>query len=592
LIDNEDHGPKPSQPGHAPGRRRFVQGLALASLGLGTVWRDRAQALDPARVVTAAGGNRIDLEIGALPFNVTGRPRIATAVNGSVPGPVLRLREGEMLTLNVTNRLRESTSIHWHGLRLPSDQDGVPGLSFRGIAPGTTFTYRFPVVQSGTYWYHGHSGMQEQTGLYGAMILEPRGHESFSYDREHVVLLSDWMDEDPMRVLSNLKQQSDYYNHQRRTLGTLVRDVREQGFEATLDDRLMWDRMRMSPTDIMDVGGSVYTYLVNGLPPAANWTALYKPGERVRLRFINASSMTTFDVRIPGLPMTVVTADGSEVEPVTVDEFRMGVAETYDVIVEARGDAAYTIFAQAQDRSGYARGTLAPRTGMTAVVPALDPAPLRSMADMGMAMHDMGSMDTPGHASDHDMAGMDMSDHDMAGMKMPGHPADHDMAGHDMPGMDMSQPQSRLGEPGTGLEDNGRRVLVYTDLAALHPDAETPPVDREITLHLTGNMQRFIWGFDGRKFSEAGPIRVKLGERVRFVLINDTMMEHPIHLHGFLFSLENGRTGKLPLKHTLNVKPAGRVSFVFTADTPGHWAFHCHLMYHMEAGMFRTVLVS
>ena len=528
-------------------RRRFVQGLALASLGACDIWQGQLQARAPASTAPVLSGNRLDLTVEAVPFNVTGRLRMATTVNGSLPAPVLRLREGEIATLSVTNHLDEPSSIHWHGLRLPSGQDGVPGLSFRGIAPGTTFSYRFPVVQSGTYWYHGHSGMQEQTGLYGALILEPRGHESFAYDRDHVVLLSDWMDEDPMRVLANLKQRGDYYNHQQRTLGTLVEDVRAQGFRATLAERLMWGRMRMNPTDIMDVGGSVYTYLVNGLPPAANWTGLFKPGERVRLRFINASSMTPFDVRIPGLPLTVVAADGNEVEPVTVDEFRLGVAETYDVIVEIREDAAYTIFARAQDRSGHARGTLAPRGGMTAAVPAMDPPPLRPMADMAMSM--------PG------MAGMDMS-------------------------------KSRLGEPGTGLEDNGRRVLVYTDLAALHPDPETRPVDREIELHLTGNMQRFVWGFDGRSFSQSGPLQVKLGERVRFVLINDTMMEHPIHLHGFLFSLENGREGKLPLKHTLNVKPAERVSFVFTADTPGHWAFHCHLMYHMEAGMFRTVLVS
>ncbi len=535
-----------------PGRRRFVQGLAVSALGLGASSRDpvlaqaQAQAQAPASV-PAPGGIRLELVIASVAFNVTGRLRTATAVNGSAPAPVLRLREGENVTINVTNRLREPSSIHWHGLRLPADQDGVPGLSFRGIAPGETFTYRFPIVQHGTYWYHSHSGMQEQTGLYGPLILEPRGHESFTYDRDHVVMLSDWTDQDPMQVLANLKQQSDYYNHRQRTLGTFVDDARAHGLKAAVDESLMWDRMRMDPTDIMDVGGPAYTYLVNGLPPTGNWTGVFKPGERLRLRFINASSMTTFDVRIPGLPLTIVAADGSEVEPVTVDEFRMGVAETYDVLVEIRDHAAYTIFAQAQDRSGYARGTLAPHAGMNAVVPALDPAPLRSMADMAMSM--------PG------MAGMDMS-------------------------------KSRLGEPGTGLQDNGRRVLLYTDLAAVHPDPQMRPVDREIVLHLTGNMQRFIWGFDGRKFSDADPIYVKLGERVRFVLINDTMMEHPIHLHGFLFSLENGRTGKLPLKHTVNVKPAERLSFVFTADTPGHWAFHCHLMYHMEAGMFRTVLVS
>ena len=521
------------------GRRRFVQGLALSALGAGGAWRGRVRA-QTAGAMPELAGNRLDLVVASMPFNVTGRPRVATAVNDSVPAPVLRLREGATVTINVTNRLSEPTSLHWHGLRLPADQDGVPGLSFRGIAPGETFSYRFPVVQSGTYWYHGHSGMQEQTGLVGPLILTPRGHESFVYDRDYVVMLSDWTDEDPMTVVANLKQQSDYYDRQQRTLGTFLADVREQGVRPALKERLMWGGMRMSATDIMDVGGSTYTFLLNGRAPAANWTGLFTPGERVRLRFINAAAMTTFDVRIPGLKLTIVAADGNEVEPVTVGEFRLGVAETYDVIVELRGNDAYTIFAQAQDRSGYARGTLAPHGGMTAAVPPLDPRPLRSMTDMGMS------------------------------------------------GMNMD----RLAEPGTGLEDNGRRVLVYADLKALHPDPDPRPPERDIEFHLTGNMERFVWGFDGKKFSEAGPVRVKLGERLRFVLINDTMMEHPIHLHGFLFSLENGRDGRLPLKHTVNVKPAERLSFVFTADTPGRWAFHCHLMYHMDTGMFRTVLVS
>jgi CopA family copper-resistance protein len=531
------------------------------------------------------------LVIDSLPVNITGRPRTATAANGSMPGPILRWKQGDTVAIQVTNRLAEPTSVHWHGLRLPADQDGVPGLSFGGIPAGERFTYRFPILQSGTYWYHSHSGMQEQTGLYGPLILEPANPEPYAYERDYVVLLSDWTDEDPMSIVANLKQQSDYYNQQRRTLGTLHDDLRQSGLRASLKDRLMWGRMRMSPTDIMDVTGSTYTFLVNGQPPAANWTALFTPGERVRLRFINASAMTTFDVRIPGLPLTVVAADGSDIEPVSVGEFRIGVAETYDVIIAPPNDQAYTVFAQAQDRSGFARATLAPRAGMSAAVPALDPRPLRTMADMGMGM-------------DMSMAGMDMSG--MKGMDMSGTtPAAASATGPNAQGVDRkslpggpevdniaAHPTDRLGEPGTGLENNGRRVLVYADLKALNPDADTRAPERDLTFHLTGNMERWIWGFDGRKFSAAGPIRIRLGERVRFVLINDTMMEHPIHLHGFLFCLENGHAGHLPLKHTVNVKPGERLSFVYTADTPGHWAFHCHLMYHMETGMFRTVLVG
>jgi len=593
-------------------RRRFVMGLAAAG-AVGRAAADLASAHEHAAYHDSAApavlsGHQIELVIGATPLNVTGRERIATTVNGSVPGPILRLHEGDTVTIAVRNQLAVATSIHWHGIRLPSKEDGVPGLSFPGIHPGETFTYRFPIKQAGTYWYHSHSGMQEQTGLYGPLVLVARRPEPYAYDRDYVVMLSDWTDEDPMTVLANLKQDSEYYNFHQRTLGTFVHDVERRGLRATLADRLMWGRMRMSPTDIMDVTGATYTFLMNGRPPAANWTALFSPGERVRLRFINSSSMTTFDVRIPGLTLTVVAADGSDVHPVPIEEFRIGVAETYDVIVEPRGNKAYTLFAQAEDRSGYARGTLAPRVGMAAVIPAMDTRPLRTMADMGRRMESMSGMkmsDTG--ASRMDMAGMDMSG-------MPGMGRALGKAGTssgpatvvvNADGVDprclsgepfvdnvSAEPHGRLGEAGDGLDGNGRKVLVYTDLVALHPDSDRRAPAREIEFHLTGNMERFVWGFDGKKFSEVGPVRVKLGERVRFVLINDTMMEHPIHLHGFLFSLENGQEGNFPLKHTINVKPSERLSFVFTADTPGHWAFHCHLLYHMEAGMFRTVLIA
>lgn len=611
--------PRLSRVGFSPSRRRFVQGAAAAGVLAATGWPWRAAfaaVRDP-----VLKGTRFDLEIGANAINVTGRSKTATLVNQSLPAPILRWREGDTVTLNVTNRLNEPTSIHWHGIRSPSGMDGVPGLSFPGIAPGETFTYRIPIHQSGTYWYHSHSGFQEQTGLYGAIVIEPRAGYAQAFDRDYVVLLSDWSDEDPETIVSNLKFQSDYYNYGQRTVGTFAGDVSSKGLMATVSDRLEWGKMRMSPTDILDVTGATYTYLVNGQPPGANWTALFKPGERVRLRFINASSMSIFDVRIPGLAMSVVQTDGNDVEPVEVDEFRIGTAETYDVIVQPKTDEAFTIFAQAIDRSGFARGTLSPRAGMAAAVPAMDPRPVRTMADMGMAGMQMDGNAKGGMKMDHSsMRGMKMDKDSMTRMAM-----DHSS----MPGMDMSKdsgggmkmdkdsmagmegmngsaaslkgmvgvdnvammPAERLGNPGEGVPP-GRRVLTYRDLRALKRGSDPRPPSREIVLHLTGNMQRFMWGFDGKKFSEAGPIELQRNERVRITLINDTMMDHPIHLHGLWSELENGHGEYRPYKHTLLVQPGEKLSYLVTADEPGRWAFHCHLLYHMEMGMFREVHVA
>jgi CopA family copper-resistance protein len=642
-------------------RRRFVQGLAAGGAIAALDW-DAGPLLGETEhhAPGMLTGDHFDLTIDYLPVNFTGRHRLATAVNGSVPGPTLRWREGDTVTLAVTNRLKEMTSIHWHAIRLPSGMDGVPGLSFPGIKPNETFTYRIPVVQSGTYWYHSHSRFQEQTGVVGAIVIEPRDKELINFDREYVVLLTDWTDTNPETVFSNLKEQSDYYNYHQRTAGTFFSDVKKIGLRSTISNRMMWGPMNMSPTDLADVTGATYTYLLNGNSPNANWTGLFKPGERVRLRFINGSSMTFFDVRVPGLPMTVMQADGNDVQPVTVDEFRIGVAETYDVIVQPRENAAYTIFAQSEDRSGYARGTLAPSLGMTVGIPQMDPRPMRTMADMGMAS--MGSMnmggmnmagidgmkpkDMPAMAKDSTaqdgmkgMAGMDMgtsSKQSMPAMDKGNTPgaAQQNMAGMlmgnaagtipfpqprpntmQLPGagaidvkLTPSSPMAmrvgpqvvgvamnageRLNDPGSGLQGNGRRVLTYADLRARYRGVDARPPSREIVLHLSGNMERFIWGFNGKKFSDAEPIELKLGERVRFVLINDTMMEHPIHLHGVWSELENGHGEFNPYKHTITVKPAERVSYLVSADTPGRWAYHCHLLYHMEAGMFRTVVIS
>ena len=575
-------------------RRRFVQGIAASGIiaaALSPERRARAAALLP-----VLSGTEFQLDIAPLAVNMTGRPHTATAINGQIPGPTLRWRDGDTVTLAVTNRLAEPTSIHWHGIRVPSSMDGVPGLSFAGIPPGETFVYRFPVKQSGTYWYHSHSGFQEQLGVYGPLVIEPKGGYAHGFDRDYIVMLSDWSDEAPETILSNLKFQSDYYNFHRRTLGTFLRDAGRQGLAATIEDRLMWGEMRMSPTDILDVSGATYTYLMNGQPPAGNWTAVFRPGERVRLRFINGSAMSIFDVRIPGLKLTVIQTDGNDVHPVTVNEFRIGVAETYDVIVAPGEARAFTIFAQAQDRTGFARGTLAPQPGMIAAVPPMDPRPLRTMQDMGMEHGAMGGMEHGGMAGmQHGTASQGQSEgHAGHGASAP--------ASHDAPaqlegqvGVDnvAMNPKPRLDEAGGGLDGNGRRVLRYADLRALRTGNDPRPPQREIVLHLTGNMERFMWGFDGKKYSEAPqPIMLRRGERVRFVLINDTMMEHPMHLHGLWSELENGQGELRPYKHTVLVKPGERLSFLVNADEVGRWAFHCHLLLHMESGMFREVRVA
>ena len=579
----------PASAGAALTRRRFVHGLALAGGALSLAPGRAAGAAPGVPYAAALSGTRFALSIGTLPVNLTGTPSTAITVNGALPGPILRWREGDTVTLDVTNRLEVASSIHWHGLRLPADMDGVPGLSFRGIAPGETFTYRFPVRQSGTYWYHSHSGFQDQQGLSGAIVISPRGTDPVRSDREHVVFLTDWTDSDPGTVMSNLKFQSDYYDRHQRTVGTFAADVGRHGLEATLQDRLMWDRMRMSPTDIADVTGATYSFLMNGQPPAANWTGLFRPGERVRLRFVNGSAMTFFDVRIPGLAMTVVAADGNDVEPVPVDEFRIGVAETYDVIVQPTGDRAYTVFAQSEARNGYARGTLAPRPGMQAAVPAMDPRPLRTMMDMGMATGGAGMAPmAAGSPTGTDMGRMNRAQTRGAT------PAADPAPPRTGPSVDnvARAPTHRLDDPGDGLDGSPRRVLTYADLRATRPGQDQRAPSREVLLHLTGNMARYVWGFDGRTFSQAEPIRLRLGERVRFRLINDTMMEHPIHLHGLWSELENGNGDYRPYKHTVVVKPGEALSYLVSADTAGHWAYHCHLAYHMDAGMFRTVIVA
>jgi CopA family copper-resistance protein len=567
-------------------RREFLHSSLLLGGALG--WQSllpawaQSNALNTQAGVPALQGNEFDLTVAAARSVIAGKRARHITLNGQFPAPLLRWREGDELRLRIHNTLDEPTSIHWHGLLLPWQMDGVPGVSFAGIAPGATFEYRFALKQAGTYWYHSHSGLQEQIGHYGPIIIDPREPASYDYEREYVVLLSDWSHEAPERIFSKLKKMSDSYNYQQRTVGDFIRDVRSNGLAATLDERRMWGDMRMSPADLADVTAATYTYLVNGHSPAENWTALFNPGERIRLRFINASAMSIFNVRIPGLPLTIVQADGLDVEPVETDEFQIGTAETYDVIVQPRDDRAYAIYAESNDFFGYAAATLAPRAGMQAQLPPKRKRPLLTMKDMGM---DHGEHAAPGTPA------VDHSAHMPAAATQGGQTHSHAMN----PGVASlaTNPASRLHERPIGLEDEPHRVLVYTELRSLAPSADTRAPQRELELHLTANMERYIWAFDGLKFSEVTtPIPLQLNERVRLTFVNDTMMPHPLHLHGMFFDLVTDAGAHRPRKHTLVLKPGEKASVDVTADAPGQWAFHCHLLYHMQAGMMRVFSVT
>ena len=558
-------------------------------------------------------GEDIKLTIGHTPVTIDGKISHAVTINGTVPGPMLRLKEGQRVRIAVTNTLAEETSIHWHGLLVPTHMDGVPGVSFPGIKPSETFVYDFPIVQSGTYWYHSHSGLQEAEGHYAPIVIEPAKAEPIAFDREHVIVLADHSEMHPHLIFKRLKQQGGVINHQRQTIAGLL-----AGQDQTLAERTEWARMLMDPTDLSDVTGAVQTFLVNGHGPNDNWTGLFSPGERVRLRFVNAAAQMIFNVRIPGLKLTVVAADGQNVRPVEVDEFQIGNAETYDVIVQPTEDRAYTLVSEAIDRSGMGRATLAPRAGMSAPVPPLRERPILTMKDMGMSHEAHVAPGASGNSMNHgSMAGMDHGS--MAGMggaaALPGMAPPRQRGGDlmgDMGGMEMNMldwskapqikkgpgvqmitpmPMDRTGEPGLGLESVGHRVLVYKDLVALEPNPDPRPPERALEIRLTGNMERFIWGFDGWKFSDnPPPYSFRTGERVRVTLVNDSMMTHPVHLHGHFFELVHGPVGQMPRKHTVSVAPGGKVSFDMTAEA-GDWAFHCHMLYHMHAGMFQVFKV-
>tara|TARA_R110000764_G_scaffold126742_1_gene214363 strand:+ start:12138 stop:13868 length:1731 start_codon:yes stop_codon:yes gene_type:complete len=542
-------------------------------------------------------GGEYALTVDRVMIDVGSFQKQGIGYNGASPGPVLRFKEGEDVVIKVTNNLDEMTSIHWHGLVLPFQMDGVPGISYAGIAPGETFVYRFPIKQSGTYWFHSHSGFQEPDGAYGAIVIEPQGREPYRYDRDYVVQLTDKHPHSGDRIMRNLKMMPDYYNRQQQTVASFWADSKRDGVAATLDDRLMWGQMRMMAADVEDVQG--FTGLINGKGPEQNWTGVFNPGERVRLRLINSSAMTYFDVRLPGLKMTVVQADGNNVQPVQVDELRIGVAETYDVIVQPKDDKAYTLFAESMGRSGYARGTLAPRAGMQGAIPALRPAPMLTMADMGMDHGNMSGMDHS-KMDMSDMQGMDHSKMDMSGMQGMDH-SKMDMSG--MAGMDHSKmamgesalPADPFYVAGSGLIPsayNEGKFLSYADLRAQKPLYADREPTREIELRLTGNMERYIWSINGVKESDAEPIRLQYGERVRFKFVNETMMTHPMHLHGMWSILDVGADKWNPVKHVISVAPGTTVYMETEVDAPGKWAFHCHLSYHAAAGMFRTVIVE
>jgi len=593
-------------------RRGFLAGGAAAAsmAGFYPAWASTVSHGSAGKGFGTLAGNDLAITIANSAFRVDGRPGHAVTMNGTIPGPLLRLKEGQRVRIAVRNELDEDTSIHWHGVLVPFAMDGVPGVSFPGIKARSTFVYEFPIIQSGTYWYHSHSGLQEQVGHYGPLIFDPAGPDPVQYDREHVIVLSDWSFMHPHMIFARLKQEGGFFNRQKLTL----MDRLNGRNPLTAEERDMFARMRMDPTDIADVTAAAYTYLVNGHSPRENWTGIFRPGERVRLRIINSATQTTFNFRIPGLSMTVVQADGIDVQPVETDEFQIGNAETYDVIVTP-DDRAYSIVTESIDRSGMGVATLAPRSGMRAAIPPLRERPVLTMADMGM-----------GHGGDQSMPGMPGMDHSgMAGMdpsSMAG--MDHSATGQGSAstsspaaltamdhgamnmrdkskvsfpvgvGVDMIAPMpvDRTGHPGIGLDNVGHRVLTYKDLIALKPYADTRPPTRRIDIHLTGNMERFMWSMDGQKMSEAPePYRFARNERVRMRLINDTMMTHPMHIHGHFWQIVNGQGGRQPSKHTVRVLPGSYIDLDMTADAPGDWAFHCHLLYHMHAGMMRVVKI-
>ena len=558
-------------------RRRFLTGSStllgasmlstlptIANSALGANQKNAVINSDkPDHKVPILTGKEFDLYVSKKPIIVDGKSSTATLINDSLPAPTLKMREGDTVVIRVHNQMNESTSIHWHGLLVPFEMDGVPGISFDGIPANSTFTYKFTLKQSGTYWYHSHTGFQEQTGMRGAIVIEPKGRERHPIEEDHVILLSDWTHRDPHNLVKLLKQRADFDNYHLPDFKKLLSDIAATDLKAAFDKRKMWNQMRMMPTDFTDLSGEkTFTYLMNGKTTAANWTQLVKAGQPVKLRFINGSAQTIFDVRIPGLKMKVVATDGIDVSPVDIDDFRIGVAETYDVIVTPTKDA-HTIFAQNIDRSGYVATTLATKKGARPAIPAMDKIEWLTMADM------MGAMGSNGYNAKHAKTEYDFKSD-----------------------MRVDSPRMNLDDPGINLRNIDRKVLNYSQLRSVGDEimAEQRKPTREIEIHLTGNMERYIWALDGVMFKDAAPVNIKPNERVRITLVNDTMMNHPMHLHGMWSDLRMPSGEFQVRKHTIMVQPAQKISFDVTGEA-GRWAWHCHLLYHMEAGMFREVAV-
>lgn len=558
-------------------RRRFLTGSStllgasmlstlptIANSALGANQKNAVINSDkPDHKVPILTGKEFDLYVSKKPIIVDGKSSTATLINDSLPAPTLKMREGDTVVIRVHNQMNESTSIHWHGLLVPFEMDGVPGISFDGIPANSTFTYKFKLIQSGTYWYHSHTGFQEQTGMRGAIVIEPKGRERHPIEEDHVILLSDWTHRDPHNLLKLLKQRAGFDNYHLPDFKKLLSDIAATDLKAAFDKRKTWNQVRMMPTDFTDLSGeTTFTYLMNGKTTAANWTQLVKAGQPVKLRFINGSAQTIFDVRIPGLKMKVVATDGIDVSPVDIDDFRIGVAETYDVIVTPTKDA-HTIFAQNIDRSGYVATTLATKKGARPAIPAMDKIEWLTMADM------MGAMGSNGYNAKHAKTEYDFKSD-----------------------MRVDSPRMNLDDPGINLRNIDRKVLNYSQLRSVGDEimAEQRKPTREIEIHLTGNMERYIWALDGVMFKDAAPVNIKPGERVRITLVNDTMMNHPMHLHGMWSDLRMPSGEFQVRKHTIMVQPAQKISFDVTGEA-GRWAWHCHLLYHMEAGMFREVAV-
>ncbi len=504
-----------------------------------------------------------EFDIEKQMLNKTGTPTMGMTVGGGTPGPVIVATEGDLLRVTFHNTMDVQTSIHWHGILLPNEQDGVPILTTSPIAAGASHTFEYPIIQSGTYWYHSHTGLQEQRGVYGAMVLHPKPamakHETEKPD-EHVVVFSDWSDEDPKHILANLKKDGDYYALKKGSVQSWA-GVLANG-RAAIKNRLEGAWSRMGPMDISDIGYDAF--LANGKSSVDLGVA--EGGQTVKLRMVNAAASSYFNIEFSGGPMTIIATDGVDIVPIKVKRLRLAVAETYDVLVTLPMDMAYELRATSEDGTGFASAWLGEGHKM--------PAPDIPRPNLYLSGHDMMDMANMNNDMDHDMDSMDMDEPEMDHTEM-----DHEEMGHDMSSMNMTKASADV-------------IAHMTDYKAVRSPVDTslPQTNlRTVNLSLTGNMERYVWSFNNNILSKADSIKIKKGETVRFVLKNETMMHHPLHLHGHFFRVLNGQGKFSPLKHTVNVPPMETVTIEFAANEEKDWFFHCHNLYHMMGGMARVV---